>query len=83
VESGGEYAELKGLVVFAQTKILEDEETVTETLVNINAKGRTLTDEQRERLRQSVGGTASKRVVLKFVPQRFISWDHSKLGSRY
>lgn len=83
VESGDEYAELKGLVVYAQTEILEDQETVTETLVNINAKGRTLTDEQRERLRQSVGGTASKRVVLKFIPQRFISWDHSKLGGTY
>lgn len=83
VESGEEYAELKGLVVYAQTEILEDQETVTETLVNINAKGRTLTDEQREKLRQSVGGTASKRVVLKFIPQRFISWDHSKLGGRY
>lgn len=83
VESGDEYAELKGLVVYAQTEILEDQETVTETLVNINAKGRSLTDEQRERLRQSVGGTASKRVVLKFIPQRFVSWDHSKLGGRY
>ena len=83
VESGEEYAELKGLVVYAHTEILEDQETVTETLVNINAKGRALTDEQREKLRQSVGGTASKRVVLKFIPQRFISWDHSKLGGRY
>lgn len=83
VESGDEYADLKGLVVYAQTQILEDQETVTETLVNINAKGRALTDEQKEKLRQSVGGTASKRVVLKFIPQRFISWDHSKLGGRY
>lgn len=83
VESGEEYADLKGLVIYAQTEILEDQETVTDTLVNINAKGRTLTDDQREKLRQSVGGTASKRVVLKFVPQRFISWDHSKLGGRY
>lgn len=83
IESGDEYAELKGLVVYAQTEIVEDQEVVTETLVNINAKGRTLTDEQRERLRESVGGTASKRVVLKFIPQRFISWDHSKLGGRY
>ncbi len=83
IESGEEYAELKGLVVYAQTEIVEDQEVVTETLVNINAKGRTLTDEQRERLRESVGGTASKRVVLKFIPQRFISWDHSKLGGRY
>lgn len=83
IESGEDYAELKGLVIYAHTEVISNQEIVRETLVNINAKGRTLTVEQRERLKESVGGTASKRVVLKFIPQRFISWDHSKLGGRY
>lgn len=83
IESGIEYADLKGLVIYAQTEIIEDHETVVDTLVNINSKGRMLSDEQKARLRESVARTADKRVALKFHPQRFISWDHSKLGGRY
>jgi hypothetical protein len=30
-----------------------------------------------------VAKTAEKRVVLKFTPERFVSWDHSKLEGRY
>ncbi len=83
IESGHEYAELKGLVVYAETEVLDDQKSVIDTLVNINSKGRELSESQRERLRESVGATASKRVVLKFKPQRLVSWDHSKLGGRY
>lgn len=83
VESGEQYAELKGLVIYAQTEVIEDLASVIDTLVNINAKGRNLTEEQRQGLRQSVSSTAAKRIVLKFVPEKFISWDHAKLGGRY
>lgn len=83
VESGHDYAELKGLVIYARTQVIEDSEIVVDTLVNINAKGQTLTEDQRDGLRRSVSATATKRVVLKFEPERFISWDHSKLGGRY
>ena len=83
VESGIEYAELKGVVIYARTEIIEDREIVVDTLVNINSKGRTLDDEQKSRLRESVARTSAKRVALKFHPQRFLSWDHSKLGGRY
>jgi hypothetical protein len=27
--------------------------------------------------------SAPKRVVLKIVPQKVVSWDHSKLGGKY
>ena len=27
--------------------------------------------------------SAPKRVVLKLVPQKTVTWDHSKLGGRY
>lgn len=83
IESGHDYAELKGLMIRAQTEIVEDPAVVVDTLVNINSKGRELSEEQRASLRESVAGTANKRVVLKFVPEKYISWDHAKLGGRY
>ena len=83
VETGEEYAELKSLMAYASTSVIDDLETVTNTLVEINSKGAQLNADQLARLRNGVAKTAEKRVVLKFTPERFVSWDHSKLGGRY
>jgi len=83
VETGTEYAELKSVLIYATTEIVDDIEVVKDTLVNINAKGRELSDEERSKLREAVGGAASKRIVLKFTPERYITWDHAKLGGKY
>lgn len=83
VESGEEYAELKGLVIYAQCEIVDDLETVKDTLAAVNGKGRDLDPGARTKLREAVSGTASKRIVLRFRPERIVSWDHGKLGGRY
>lgn len=83
VESGLEYAELKGAMVYARCEIVEDAEAVKDALVAINAKGRGLDAAGRAKLREAVAGTAAKRVLLKFTPERVVSWDHAKLGGRY
>lgn len=83
VEDGTEYNQLRGVVVYARTAVIEDQDVVVDTLVNINTKGRDLNSTQRENLRQQVARTASKRVVLKFTPERYVTWDHQKLGGRY
>jgi len=33
--------------------------------------------------REAVAANAAKRVGLKFSPERYVSWDHAKLGGRY
>lgn len=83
IESGLEYAELKGVVIYADAAIVEDKAKVADILVNINARGRTLNDEQRAQLRSAVAKTAEKRVGLCFTPRQYVSWDHKKLGGRY
>lgn len=83
IESGEEYSELKSLMAYCHTEVIDDLETVTDTLVHINSKGVELDDEQLARLRGGVAKTAEKRVVLKFTPERFVSWDHAKLGGQY
>ena len=83
VESGEEYAELRGLTIYATCEVLDDVEVVQDALVAINSRGRDLDESAKAALRESVGRTAAKRVVLKFTPQRYVSWDHTKLGGRY
>jgi general stress protein 26 len=83
VESGEQYAELKSVLMYAEAEIIDDRAAVIDALVKINTKGLTVTDADVEKLTAAVSQTADKRVVLKFAPQRYVSWDHSKLGGRY
>lgn len=83
VESGEEYAELKGVVVYARAAVLADRDAVVDTLVKIHTKGRDVAPAEVEALVGAVSGTAAKRVVLKFTAERYLSWDHAKLGGRY
>jgi nitroimidazol reductase NimA-like FMN-containing flavoprotein (pyridoxamine 5'-phosphate oxidase superfamily) len=83
VESGTEYAQLKGVVIYARAEIIEDLDTAIDTLVKINTRGATINASQRQALTAAVSKTASKRAVIKFHPERYVSWDHSKLGGRY
>ena len=83
VETGEEYAELKGVMIYASCEIVDELDEVKDTLAAINAKGRELRDGEWEKLREAVSGTAPKRVVLRFKPERYITWDHTKLGGRY
>jgi len=83
VESGLEYSELKGVVIHARTDVIEDLDIAIDTLVKINSRGRNIDAAQRQALTEAVAKTAAKRAVLKFHPERYISWDHAKLGGRY
>ena len=83
VESGEEYQELKSVLIYARAEIVDDTDAVVDALVKINTKGRTVAEEDVKRLIGAVAQTAEKRVVLRFVPERYVSWDHAKLGGRY
>ena len=83
IESGEEYSELRGVVVYAETEIVDDQDAVVDALVKINSKGRSLSEEQTDKLKASVSTTANKRIVLKFRPNKYVTWDHTKLQGRY
>jgi PPOX class probable F420-dependent enzyme len=76
IEAGGSYAELKGVMVRGICEIIEGEDAVRDAWeIMIRARG---TPRRRE-----TNDSASKRVVLKVVPHKTVTWDHSKLGGRY
>ena len=78
VETGDSYAELRGVMVRGRCEILED-------LAAVQAAFASRGEAQANAAPVQPGAVASapKRVVLKIVPEKIISWDHRKLGGRY
>jgi len=77
VESGASYSELRGVMVRGRCEIIEGPEAVQAVFAAMGE-------------RRSGGAPASgavqsapKRVVLKVIPEKVVSWDHRKLGGRY
>ena len=78
VEAGDRYVELRGVMVRGHCEIIEGEETVRTAFAEMaEARG---ASPQRPR---TATDSAPKRVVLKIVPEKITSWDHSKLGGLY
>ena len=78
IEDGNAYAELRGVMVRGHCEIIEGAEAVRATFAAMaEARGTTAA-----RPRASVD-SAPKRVVLKIIPEKVTSWDHSKLGGAY
>ena len=72
------YAELRGVMIRGHCEILEEHDAV-------KAAFESRADAQSNPSPAQPGAVASapKRVVLKIVPQKVISWDHRKLGGKY
>ncbi len=83
VESGIEYAELKGVAIEARAEVIEDTELVADTLARISIKHGSGTEADVAQMRKAVSATATKRVLLRFTPEHYVSWDHARLGGRY
>jgi PPOX class probable F420-dependent enzyme len=79
IEAGVEYQELRGVMFECDVALERDTERVAEfglALVERYAGGAA---EAKEAFRRQ----APKRVGLRFVPTRTVSWDHRKLGGAY
>ena len=76
VETGGAYAELKGVMVRGDCELIEDPDRVAEVLSWLGEGRSTARPAGAVR-------SAPKRVALKIIPRKTTTWDHSKLGGRY
>jgi PPOX class probable F420-dependent enzyme len=81
VETGVEYAELRGVMFKAEAEIARELDAVAQIGAEIAARygGVALTDDVRAAMRKQ----AAKRVGLRFVVRETSSWDHRKLGGGY
>jgi PPOX class probable F420-dependent enzyme len=82
VEDGVQYHELRGAMLECDVELERDSERVAGYGIELftrHAAGAELPPEVREQ----IAGQAPKRVGLRFLPTRIVSWDHSKLGGGY
>jgi PPOX class probable F420-dependent enzyme len=79
IEDGVQYHELRGVMMECDVEVEHETERVAEyglALVERYAGGA-------EEAKQAFREQARKRVGLRFVPTRVVSWDHRKLGGAY
>jgi PPOX class probable F420-dependent enzyme len=79
IEDGVEYPELRGLMLECDVEL----ERQTDRVVGY---GEALADRYgggSEEMKEAFRAQARKRVGLRFVPRRVVSWDHRKLGGTY
>jgi PPOX class probable F420-dependent enzyme len=81
LETGTEYAELRGVMLKCECRLHRDLDTVAALGAEIAVRysGGRLTPDVEAAMRAQ----AAKRVGLQFVARRVASWDHRKLGGRY
>jgi PPOX class probable F420-dependent enzyme len=78
METGDDYAELRGVMIRGRCEILESEDAVRAAF-----EGRAEAQANPAPVQPGARASAPKRVVLKIVPEKVISWDHRKLGGKY
>ena len=83
VESGEAYQELKGVVIYTNAEIIDDLETTKRTMYNVSLARGDVNSDQPDVVLGALERTASKRVTMRFKPEKIVSWDHSKLGGVY
>ena len=83
VEAGNKYDEYKSVLAYADAEIIDElafTHDVMRAMGEQDAKG----DAQRlAEVRAIADASAPKRIILRFRPQEYVSWDHAKLGGRY
>jgi hypothetical protein len=80
IEAGVQYHELRGVMLECDVGLEHDPERVEEYGLGLFARH---AGELNPEIRAMVASQAPKRVGLRFVPARVVSWDHRKLGGAY
>ena len=84
VESGLEYSELKGVVLYGRAELSEDLDAIVSTL--LSAAGQEVAPDDaagRKAMSEVMKKTASKRTLIRVKPDRVVSWDHARLSGAY
>ena len=80
IEDGVQYQELRGVMLECDVEIEREPERVERYGLGLFER---YAGELTPEIRAMVGQQAQKRVGLRFMPTRIVSWDHRKLGGTY
>ncbi len=81
VESGHKYKELRGVMVRGRVELVEGPEAVSEVLRLVGASPERPGETPRRN--EAAIRRAQKRVVIRLRPERWASWDHSRIVGDY
>ena len=79
-ETGTTYDTLKGVLIRGRAELISDVDFCAGVLARVHQK---MSGSMPEGIEEALKAQARKRVVIKVVPERISSWDHSKLGGAY
>jgi nitroimidazol reductase NimA-like FMN-containing flavoprotein (pyridoxamine 5'-phosphate oxidase superfamily) len=79
IETGNGYGEYRGVMIRGRCEIIED----TAQVAAIMHESRSKATGDSPRISDAGLSRAPKRVLLKVIPEKVASWDHTKLGGRY
>jgi PPOX class probable F420-dependent enzyme len=80
IEDGVEYHELRGLMLECDVELERDAGRVEEVGLRLFAR---YAGDLGPEICEMVAAQAQKRVGLRFLPSRVVSWDHRKLAGGY
>lgn len=84
VESGGgDYSQLRGVVIYGRARVVDDLEEVKKTLRRVSGADALGDPSAQKAADAAIGKTAAKRVAILIRPEKTVSWDHRKLGGAY
>jgi len=83
IETGHEYAELRGVMIEAEAEIQRDIEDVFPLAEELTLRYADGIDSLEGDAREALKAQAAKRVAVRFAAIRTATWDHSKLGGTY
>jgi PPOX class probable F420-dependent enzyme len=81
IEAGEEYGELRGAMLECDVELERDTERVAK--LGLELMRRYAAEAREDDLEAGVRAQAPKRIGMRFVPTRVVSWDHRKLGGSY
>ena len=83
VEDGEAYGELRGVVLYGKVEIERETERVLDVLARVTGRYGDGRGADPGAMRDALRAQARKRVALRVLPDRIVSWDHRKLGGVY
>ncbi len=82
VESGTQYRELKSVIAYCDAELITDPALIPGLMKMLRAE-QAMSSSLSQPMGEQVQASVTKRVVVRFTPFRFVSWDHGKLAGFY
>jgi PPOX class probable F420-dependent enzyme len=79
-ETGATYDQLRGVLLRGRAELIQDVDRCAALLARVHHK---MSGSFPEGIEEALKAQARKRTIIRVIPERVSSWDHSKLGGTY